>query len=418
MLHQKIRDKSAKICVIGLGNVGLPLACVLADVGFSVTGLDVRKDLVEAINKGQHHLGPEPGMPELMKKVAGKKLRATTEKSTIAQSDIIIVSVPLFVKDGKPDFSIIESAFSDMALQLKGAKDEKLVIIETTVPVGTTERLAKELESKTKKKLGKDLFVAHSSERIQTGRILKQLRGLPKTLAGLDGHTTKLVDELYSNITKTIPISSVKTEEAVKIFEGVYRDVNIALANELALFCEKAGIDVHEAISAANTQPFCHLHEPGVGVSGYCIPVYPWFIIDEAKKLGIDTKLLEQSRHINNSMPEHVLKKLEQQLKKHGRQLKDAKIAVLGLTFKPNSPGTYHTMPELFVKLLQKHTNHIVGYDPYVKTPSELPYKIELAGSINDALKNKDAVVIMTEHDEFKHIKFSGPIVRKGNMFS
>ena len=415
-LKNKIKNKTARICVIGLGFVGLPLAATLSECGFFVTGFDKSKKIAGLVNKGKHHLGPEPGMSELMRKVKGK-LKATIDGSIIKKSDIIIIAVPLYVKNKKPDFTILNSTFEDIERNMKDSKEEKLIIIETTTPIGYTEKMARQIAKKTRKALGQDLFAAHSSERIQVGHILEQLRGLPKTVGGVEPKSTQLVCKLYSNFTKTIPISSSRAEEAVKIFEGVYRDVNIGLANELARFAAKADIDIFEVISAANTQPFSHLHQPGVGVGGHCIPTYPWFIINEAGQLGTETKITKTARLLNDSMPKYVLEKLRKKLKKNGKTLKNSKIAVLGLTFKPNSLGTHHTMSEIFIKLLRKHTNNIIAYDPFIKSETDLPYEIKLAKNIEEALKGRDAVVVMTEHDKFKKIKFGGTFIRKRNLF-
>ncbi|MCD6429548.1 nucleotide sugar dehydrogenase [bacterium] len=418
-LMDKIKSKKVNICIVGLGFVGLPLAAVLTECGFSVLGLDKNEKIIKLVNNGKHHLGPEPGMNKLMKKVKGK-LKATTKNDVIKDSDIIIVSVPLYVKNKKPDYSILNSAFKAIEKNIKDSEDKKLIIIETTTPIGYTERVAKKLAKKTNKKLGKDLFVAHSSERIQTGHILEQLVGLPKTVGGVEPKSTEIACKLYSSFTKTIPVLSSRAEEAVKIFEGVYRDVNIALVNELAKFSTKVGINIFEAIKAANTQPFCHLHQPGVGVSGHCIPVYPWFIINQAEKYQIKTELIKKARLLNDSMPRYVLKKLKTELKKKAKTLKNSKITVLGLTFKPDSPGTYHTMSEIFIKLLRKYTNKIIAYDPFIKSKSQLPYRVSLARNLKEAIQGRDAIVVMTEHKVFRKINISGNeiVIRKKNLFS
>ena len=289
------------ISVYGLGKMGLPLANVFADKGADVLGVDINKDVVKNLNKGINHIKEEPGLDELLRKnIENWKFSATTDFIDAAKkADVIIILVPTLVKENKVDLSIVHSVAREIA---KSLQKGTIIITENTMPPGSTEDLIPILEN-SGLKCGKDFGLAHCPERTMTGTAVRDItRQYPKVVGGIDKKTTDALIGLYSVINSggVIPVSSIKAAEAVKVFEGVYRDVNIALANELSLVCKKLDIDAKEVFETANTQPYCSIHKPGY-VGGHCIPYYPHFVMDD------DTKLIEIARKINESVIDRLV---------------------------------------------------------------------------------------------------------------
>src|SRR3989338_6423456 len=308
-----------KISVIGLGKAGLPLAAVIADSGLKVLGVDLDKKKVEMINKGINPIEEEPGLRELIKQHGGKQLKTTADTIGAAkQCDVHIVIVPLFIDENKkPDFSIIKKALEALA---KGLKKYDIVVLETTVPVGTTENLVKNtLEKGSALKAGIDFYLAYSPERIMTGYSISRYKEFPKLIGGINKESTEKAFEVYKKFSKPIKVSNARTAELAKVAEGIYRDVNIALANELFKVSEHYNIDFWEMKEAAKHQ-YCNILEPG-NVGGHCIPVYPWFLINE-----IDAPLIKIARKLNDGMVDYYLGKIE--------KIGGKKVGIIGLSYR------------------------------------------------------------------------------------
>ncbi|MFH1728854.1 MAG: nucleotide sugar dehydrogenase [Pseudomonadota bacterium] len=293
-----------KIAVIGLGKAGIPLACVIAEQNIPVIGLDVSTKRVEDINNKINPIPEEPGVSEIFDKHIGVNFEATTSyEKILKECNVFIVIVPLFIDDNKqPVFDNIDTVMNELS---KGLKDDDLVVLETTVPVGTTRNRLKPILDKS----GSDYMLAYSPERIMTGWSISRYREFPKVVAGLDEKATNKVFDVYSKFcTKADKVDTTETAEMIKVSEGVYRDVNIALANELFKLCEKYGIDFKQMREKANHQ-FVNIHQPGIGVGGHCIPVYPWFLINDN-----DVPLTKTARLMNDDMIHYwknkVLKKI------------------------------------------------------------------------------------------------------------
>ena len=398
-IRDAIKKGEVTIAVYGLGKMGLPLAAVFAKCGAKVIGVDINERLVEMINRGENYVKEEPGLDELVKKnVEAGRLKATTDGVLAAkQADVMIILVPTLA-DRRGNLKL-EPVYDVTKKISQGLEKGDIVITEATMPPGTTESLIPLLE-KSGLKLG-EFGLAHAPERTMTGTAIRDITGqYPKIVGASDEKTLEAVIGLYETINKkgVIPMSSIKAAEAVKVFEGVYRDVNIALANELALWCEEQDLDALEIFKAANTQPYCHLHMPGAGVGGHCIPVYPWFVINLSKRMN--PRLVKTAREINDSMPYHVVELTLKGLNQIGKPLKGSNILVLGLTFRGNV-REFRMSPAIeIIKGLKEWGANVYAYDPLC-TPEDA----ERFGAIwKEDFKNIDALVIVTDHREFKEL--------------
>lgn len=390
-------DIDFKISVIGLGKVGLPLTCGFLKVGYEVIGIDNNQKVVESLNKGISHIGNEPGIQEILeKKIKEGKFKATTDFKSIKESNVIVVIVPLLLdENNKPDFTAL--IFSCKSIS-KNLKKNDLVCFETTLPPGTTKKLLVPILEESGLKAGKDFFVAACPERVMSGRVLKDLETYPKIIGGIDKKSCELAKKFYEKVYPKgiVLMSDCTAAEAVKVFEGVYRDVNIGLANELMMVCDKLGINVKEVIDAANTQPYCNIHTPGVGVGGHCIPEYPYFIINLD---GIDARITKEARKLNEIMPQYFIEKLKQKVK----NIKNLKVCILGLAYRPNVK-TYINSPTIELSKKLKELGAVVScYDPiYTKKEIEEFLKVKSYDSLEEAVKDNDVVIIATAYGQFK----------------
>jgi len=341
-----------KVCVVGLGRAGLPLAAVMVDAGLDVIGVDLDRRKVEAVNSGVNPIPEEEGLDVLLKKHGGSTLKATADIRDANDASAYVVIVPLFLdKKHRPDFSILKSAFKSVASVLK---DGDLVVLETTVPPGTTEKLVKPILDKSRKRY----LLAYSPERIMTGCSISRFMEFPKVVGGMDEESTERAYQLYSNFSKTVvKVKDARTAELVKVAEGVYRDLNISLANELYRLCEKLDVDFWQMREAANHQ-YCQIHEPGL-VGGHCIPVYPWFLMDE-----YDVPLIRLGRKLNEKMAGYYADKA---LKLAG---KNGKVAVVGLSYRAGVKEACHTQAHALIRELKKRGLQVFGLDPMF-TPEE-----------------------------------------------
>ncbi len=399
-LIRRIREKSAGIAVVGLGYVGLPTAAVLAARGFSVVGADIKREVVESINRGESPIG-EPGLHELVRHAVEKRrLRAVLSAEEATQeSDVVIVVVQTPIDGEKrPDLSALKSACRDVAA---GLKKGQLVIIESTIPPGTTRRVVAPLLEGSGLKAGEDFLLAYSPERAIPTRTLQEIQSNARIVGGINEMSARAAAELYRSITSgEVYEESVEVVEVVKLMENTFRDVNIALANELALLCEALGIDVLRAIELANRHPRVNLHTPGAGVGGHCLPKDPYFLINEAKKHGIELRVIEAARQRNDGMPLHVLRRIEEALAAKGKELSNAKVAVLGIAYKGNTDDTRQSPAEPVVKALMERGVEVISHDPHAKQD----FGGRFSSNLREVVAGADAVVILTDHDEYKRL--------------
>ena len=354
-----------KIAVIGLGKAGLPLAGVIADNGFEVTGVDIDSGRCEAINRGENPIPEEAGLAELIKRHGGKGLVATTDYEDASECTTFIVIVPLFIDEFQnPDFGIMERAFRGVGRILK---TRDLVVLETTVPPATTEtRVRQWLEAESGLSLSSgEFYLAHSPERIMTGVSISRLREFPKVVGGVDKESGARAFEVYE---KFIPdmhlVSSARVAEFIKIIEGCYRDVNIGLANELLKIADTLEIDFYEAREYANHE-YCHIHLPSTGVGGHCIPVYPWFLVKEMERREkfSHSRLLRVSREVNDEMINYWAEKIILGCMKLEKPLNEVKICVKGITFRSGVKELYHSRNLALAKFLMENGLDVYVYD-------------------------------------------------------
>lgn len=370
-----------KVGVVGLGKAGLPLAAVIADSGIIVKGIDIDKKRVESINSKKNPIPEEPELGGLIEKHAGKNLIAVDDISKAADCDSYIIIVPLFIDDEKkPDFSILDSAFKAVSGVID---DGNLVVLETTVPPGTTrERFKKILDES-----GKRYHLAYSPERIMTGYSVSRYREFPKVIGGMDEESSKKALSLYGNFCSQVhPVSDIKTAEMVKVSEGIYRDVNIALANELYKICEEMGVDYFEMRKNA-LHDFCHLHIPG-NVGGHCIPVYPWFLLN-----SYDAPLMRLSREINDGMIEYYAEKLKSFVRRE-----HARVMVIGITYREGVKELAYSRGLPMVSLLKQ-----MGYEVYVYDPMYSKDEITAMGlKYSDDFQVMDGIILMNDYPVLK----------------
>ncbi|ELZ31633.1 UDP-N-acetyl-D-mannosaminuronic acid dehydrogenase [Halogeometricum pallidum JCM 14848] len=390
------------VSVVGLGKMGLPLAAVYAETAGEVIGVDVDQGVVDGINEGRSHIKGEPGLSDLVaEQVEAGRLRATTSAAEAAEAaavHVVIVPTPL-TDDHEPDLGALTAAVEGIG---EGLSKGDLVVVECTVPPGTCEGRVRPLLSSVSG-LDEDEFgVAFCPERTSSGRALKDIRGAyPKVVGGADEESGRAAELIYGELTSNdiVPMADATSAEAVKLFEGVYRDVNIALANELAKLDRDLGIDVNEAIDAANTQPFCDIHTPGPGVGGHCIPFYPYFIM---KYTETDTPLLRTAREVNDSMPAHTVHLLADGLEAMGRDVDGSTVAVLGITYRAGVEETRKTPAAGVIDGLNARGAKVLAADPLIDDIESFGATPVDAADIPD--EDVDAVVLVTAHEEFADI--------------
>jgi UDP-N-acetyl-D-glucosamine dehydrogenase len=385
---------SGKIAVIGLGYVGLPLACLCAKKGFKVAGLELDEEKIELVNSGTSPI-KDSYVEENLPKVAGKIFATPDAGQALKDAKIAIVCVPTPAIGDKPDLSFVEQACKTLApFVSKG----ELVVIESTVYPGTIAEVLKPiLENGSGLKAGKDFFLGHCPERIDPGNKEFSIENIPRVLACLSKEGSKKAKEFYETIVdaRIELLSSVESAEAVKVVENTFRDVNIAFVNELAKSFDRMGIDLGEVIKGASTKPFGYMpFYPGPGVGGHCIAQDPYYLIASAKKAGFEHSFLKLAREINNSMPAYVVTLVEEMLKKLGIGLKDAKICLLGLSYKPGIDDTRESPALKIAELLRAKGAELRVFDPFVKGEST-------AGSLDEAVKDADLVILATHHKQF-----------------
>ena len=399
------------VAIYGLGKMGLPLAAVYADVTGNTVGVDIDPDVVQAVNAGESPVHREPGLDDLVSTVVETgSLRATRDGTRAAASAAIhVVMVPtLLTHDRKPDLSILESVLSTIA---SGLSVGDLVIIESTVPPRTTTDLVvPQLASES----GIDGFgVAVCPERTVSGEAIANIRGThPKIVGGIDEESTRVAALIYNEITinDVIPTVDTTTAEAVKVFEGVYRDVNIALANQLAMFAKEMDIDVTAAIELANTQPFCDIHNPGPGVGGHCIPVYPYFL---SEQFEADASLLTAARQRNDAMPEFTVAYIQEVLTAYDIDPAQASVLLMGVTYKANIRELRNSPAIPIATEMTALGAQVFAVDPLVTEWEDLETMepLTMATAMN---RTFDVVVLLTPHDDFATLdwnRFGAPIV-------
>jgi len=400
-LKHKIEEKTATIGIIGLGYVGLPMASLFADRGYQVKGADINETIVKTIMSGQTPIN-ETGLKKIIQNtVKSGKLTATTNvDSAVQESDIIVIVVQTPINDdNKPNLKAFKSACKTVANNISKGK---LIVIESTIPPGTMKNIVEPIiYQKTKMTAGTDYFLAYSPERAIPTQTLKEIQTNSRVIGGINNESSTLASTLYSTITtgELMP-ADLGTAEMVKIIENTYRDVNIALSNEIAMFCEKLDIDAVKAIKIANKHPRVNLHLPGPGVGGHCIPKDPYFLLSKAEELGINLKIISSARKINENMPNHLLNLIETSLKKVDKDIKTSKVSILGVAYKGNTDDIRGTPSEKVIKTLMKMDVDFISHDPFVSND----FGGKFSNDLEEVIEDSDCIVIMTDHDAYKEM--------------
>ncbi len=400
VLAEKIRSRTARVGVVGLGYVGLPLAVEYAEAGYHVTGIDLSEGKVARINAGDSYIGDVPS--SAVEHLAGSgKLRATTDFSAIRDLDTINICVPTPLRKTKdPDMSYIVAATEEIA---KYFHPGMLVILESTTYPGTTDELVLPMLEKSGLKVGTDFFLCFSPERVDPGNVKFQTKNIPKVVGGTTPACTSLGQLFYSQALETVvPVSSTQVAEMVKLLENTFRMINIGLVNEMAIMCDGMGINVWEVIEAAATKPFGFMpFFPGPGLGGHCIPIDPFYLSWKTKQSGIEARFIELAGYINGQMPHFVVTKVQNALNDVGKALKGSKVHIYGVAYKRDIEDVRESPALDIIHLLQKRGAIISFSDPHV--PEIRLENGTLLAQDSAALKTADCAVIVTDHASFDY---------------
>lgn len=407
-LIQAIQGNKLKVCVIGVGRIGLPTALSFANSGLSTIGVDINTQLVDTINSGVFPLKDEPGYDSIFENVfRDKKFRATTKiEEGVPASDVILLSLPTPMNDQNvPYYDALKSVGKQLHDHLnKGS----LVIVESTIEPGFVENeLIQIIEGADKKlKAGKDFGIGVCPETANPGQILVDFEKLPRLVGAIDEKTANMITKIYRHIftVDLIPMPDCKTANAVKLTTNVFRDLNIAFVNELAMLFEKIGIDTMKVLEAAKTKYNFQVHYPGAGVGGPCLPVNSYQMLNLAKNVDSNLlRLVRVGREVNEHMPQHVLDLLQDGFAEASKKIQDSQILILGISYKPDVKDVQLTPAETLIEKLKELKAKVKIYDPYYKSTEIFGIKTE--NNMIDALNNTDAVLLVTAHKEFHDLE-------------
>ncbi|HEV2035641.1 MAG TPA: nucleotide sugar dehydrogenase [Candidatus Dormibacteraeota bacterium] len=393
-----VATRSYRVAVVGLGKIGLPLAAQLAGKGHTVIGCDIRPEVVETVNAGRSHVLEEPGLAEAVgSAVAAGRLTASTDTTdAMRRSEVAIVIVPVVVSnDKRPDYRWLDAALQAVG---KGLQQGALVIVETTLPMGATRgHVAGVLEAASGLRAGDGFHLAFSPERVNSGRIFQDLARYPKIVGGIDDESTRQATAFYkaSLDAEVRPVANAETAEFAKLAETTYRDVNIALANQLALFGGARGADLTQAFEAANSQPYSHLHRPGIGVGGHCIPVYPHFLLSASHNGELD--LVRTARAVNDGMAARCLEWLSEAL----GGLSGKCVLVLGLSYREDVKELSFSTALAVIDQLRRAGATVLANDPHFTRVELADLEVEVVEDLGRDL-NVDAIVVQAFHSEYR----------------
>jgi len=405
---QSIQSGELRICVIGIGRIGLPTALSFANSGLPTTGVDINAQLVSMINSGVFPLKDEPGYDVIFENVIrDKKFTATTKiEDAVPVSDVILLSLPTPMDDNKvPNYSALKSVGKQLHDLLSPGS---LVIIESTVEPGFVEDEMTPIIEGDKSRLiaGKNFGRGVCPETANQGQIMNDFERLPRLVGAIDDKITNIITRIYKHVftVDLIPMPDCKTANAVKLTTNVFRDINIAFVNELAVLFEKIGIDIMKVLEAAKTKYNFQVHYPGAGVGGPCLPVNSYQMLNLAKRVNANSlKIVKTSREVNESMPEHVIDILKNAFDEAGKNIKNSHVLILGVSYKPDVKDIQLTPAEQVIDKLKELQANVRIYDPYFKSSEVFGIKTE--HNLVDVLKDVDAVILVTAHKEFHDLE-------------
>jgi UDP-N-acetyl-D-glucosamine dehydrogenase len=401
-LLRRIASREAKIGIVGLGYVGLPLVVGLANAGFRVVGVDVNAEKVALLQQGRSYI-EDVTDGTLAPLVESGLFQATTDYAALADVDAISVCVPTPLRKTRdPDISYIVDAAERIA-QLNATG--KLLVLESTTYPGTTEEVILPLLSEDGHVAGRDFFLAFSPERIDPGRVDFTLHNTPKVIGGMTPACLEVALALYGTVVENpVPVSSTAAAEMVKLLENTFRAVNIGLVNEIALMCDRLGLDVWEVIQAAATKPYGYMtFYPGPGLGGHCIPIDPLYLSWKLRTLNFTARFIELADTINKQMPEHVVTKIADALNDDGKAVRGSKILLTGVAYKPNVGDTRESPALDIIHLLQTKGAEVGYHDPFVPDLAHEHFDLRSEPLSDAALSNADCVVVVTNHDAVDH---------------
>lgn len=386
-----------KVCIIGMGYVGLPLAAVCAKKGYPVTGFDLDEEKLEIIKQGKSPFH-EKFLEEILPQV---KISVTNDPKEIQNHDIYIICVPTPV-DGKhmPILDPVIGASETIAANMKSGA---LVILESTVNPGVSEEVVRPIFEKAGWTVGKDLFLSHSPERVDPGNEKWNVSNIPRVVGSFEEIGLQRTVDFYKSIIdgEVLAMENIREAEAVKIIENAFRDINIAFVNEMAMSYARIGIDITNVLKGASTKPYWFMaHRPGCGVGGHCIPVDPYYMIEKGKENDFEHKFLSAARHINDGMADYTVELLQDKLNEVGMAVKGTKVGILGISYKGNVGDLRETPAIRIVDKIKKLDADLVAFDPYIPT---MP-KFATTKNLEEILSRSEALVLVTEHNEFKNI--------------
>ncbi len=402
-LRRRIASRQARVGIVGLGYVGLPLAVEFAAAGFSVVGIDLDSSKVASINRGESYIQDVP-TSVLKPLVESGKLRATTDFAAVALLDTINIAVPTPLRKTKdPDMSYIVSSCQEIAKYLHPGM---LVILESTTYPGTTDELMLPMLEQPELRVGEHFFLCFSPERVDPGNPNFQTKNIPKVVGGMTPTCTELGALFYRQAIQTVvPVGSTRVAEMVKLLENTFRMINIGLANEIAVMCDSMGINVWEVIDAAATKPFGFMpFYPGPGLGGHCIPIDPFYLSWKSKQAGVEARFIELAGHVNGHMPHFVVDKVQNALNDDSKPLKGSRVHVLGVAYKRDIDDVRESPALDIIHLLAKHGAKVTYSDPFVP-------KLKADGICMEAIDAEtgtalaDCVVIVTDHKSFDYCR-------------
>jgi nucleotide sugar dehydrogenase len=407
-------QRESTVAVYGLGRVGASVAAVMLRHGFSVIGVDVDREKVDRINSKEKIFSLEPHVDEsFVKGIEEGTFRATVDlkwASEASRYKIITVPVPLVLKT--PDFASIKQASEAIG---KGIKKGDVLVVESSVPPGTTRQVvAKTVSDASGLRPEDDYLLGYSPERIYEGRAVYDIEeNYPKVVSGYGKNSLEEIAQLYSKVAKkgVIKMSSIEAAELEKLAEGLYRDINIALANELALFAQRLNVDFWEVRNAANSQPYSNIHRPGAGVGGNCIPVYPYYVLHAANRLGFHFRLVESARWVNERMPRVVVSNFVELFILNKKSLRTA--ALLGLAFRGDTDDDRLSPSYDIIDRLRALNVTVKVHDPYVKKPSRSD--VQVSDNLGETLAKADGIIIATDHSVYKDLDYDKVAKMSGN---
>jgi nucleotide sugar dehydrogenase len=399
----RLLKSQSTVCVVGIGRIGLPTALSFANADLTTIGVDINTQLVNMVNQGNYPLKDEPGFDVIFEKVTkNKKLSATTDiHSAVNTCSLIILSLPTPMdKDNVPDYSALKSVADSLGASILSGS---LVVVESTVEPGFVENTFIPIIENGPRKLkaGKDFAVAACPETANPGEILKDFKKLPRVIGAINENTTEIISEIYRYVfgVEIVKMPNCRTANAVKLTTNVFRDINIAFVNELALLFEKLDIDIYKVLEAASKKYNFQTHYPGAGVGGPCLPVNSYQFLNSARSSNKPLKMVDAARSINEHMPFHVIELLDDALQNNSKTIRDSTVTILGITYKPNVKDIQLSPAELIIKQLDDKGAHVKIYDPYFKSVEVFSHKTE--NDLVAALQNSNAVIIVTAHSEF-----------------